>query len=311
LLVDKITRWGIKYSALLVLGGGLSVVNNIAFGQVYWIMTVCILFAIHLYQKNRPVAAGWLLGIFSALKYFPVVFIAGYFLHGLFKRPLSRRFAFSGEFKLVASAMIILCALIVLQYVFFGPAVMHEFLTNAFIPHLDGHLAGQGPYSYQFQSWDNFFRNVFIENAEFNPDPLFNWPYGKTIFKVAVMLIASGLMVLTLHRYRHAETDARKTVFLSLPALTALVILPVSATYHFALLIVPLSLLLGDTLLKKKIIIMILMLYGMIGFIPYGLAFRMADSWGLFFAYPRLWIISALYIMVITGLLQRSLPSKE
>ena len=72
-LMQKITEWRMTYCAIFILGGGLSIVNNIAFGQVYGIMTFFILLSIFLLQKN-PVLAGMSLGVFSALKYFPMVF---------------------------------------------------------------------------------------------------------------------------------------------------------------------------------------------------------------------------------------------
>ncbi len=49
-MLKQLTGWRTRHCVLFVLGGGLSLVNNVAFGQVYWIMTVFILLSIILYQ---------------------------------------------------------------------------------------------------------------------------------------------------------------------------------------------------------------------------------------------------------------------
>ena len=314
-LMQKITEWKMTYCAIFFLGGGLSIVNNIAFGQVYGIMTFFILLSIFLLQKN-PVLAGMSLGVFSALKYFPIVFSVGYFLNGLNNNRVSatenrHSIISSSDSKLAFSSLLTLVVLIILQFLFFGTAVMNEFLTTVFIPHLDGHLTGQGLYSFQFQSWDNFFRILFIANAEFNPSPFVDWPNGKTVCKIIIVAFVTGLTAYTLYRCKDLESSLRRSVFLGLLSLTALVILPASATYHFVLLVIPLTLLLREHILDHQAKIILLVAYGLIGFIPYGLAFRLAASFGLFFAYPRLWLISVMYFTVVVSLLNRTISFSQ
>ena len=69
-IIKDITAWKPIHCALLILGGGFSVVNNIAFGQIYWIMTIFILFSLVLVNRGYSVVAGFILGIFISLKYF-------------------------------------------------------------------------------------------------------------------------------------------------------------------------------------------------------------------------------------------------
>jgi hypothetical protein len=46
----------------------------------------------------------------------------------------------------------------------------------------------------------------------------------------------------------------------------------------------------------------------LIGFIPYGLSFALAAKAGLVFAYPRLWLISLLYVVILMAILRKTRP---
>ncbi len=144
-----------------------------------------------------------------------------------------------------------------------------------------------------------------MKDPEFNPVPFIDWPTGKTVFKILVMSIAIGLMLKVLYHYRNSEVQKREAVYLSVPALAALVILPASATYHFILLLAPIVIIISQDLVERNLLIVTVIIYIIIGFIPYGTAFDLGKSIGLIFAYPRLWLISILYAIVLYGLSKR------
>ncbi len=302
-LLKEITYLNFRHSAMLILGGGLSVVNNIAFGQAYLIMTVFILLSFLLVRYKYSVIAGCLLGVSASLKYLPIVFIAGYFLNefrekrfnsGILKSP------FSSDMKVFFSSLMTILFIVCAEFLFFGTVVMNEFISSVLIPHLDGQLTGQGLYTFHFQSWDNLFRNLFIKSNEFNPSPLIDWPNGKTIMKIIVSLIVIGCSAIVLYNYR--DKNKRIAVYLTVLSLSAFVLLPATATYHFALLLIPLALIIGNQLMNRNLVTISIIIYAMIGFIPYGIFFQLGKSWGLYFGYPRLWLICALYITVLYGL---------
>ena len=306
--LKKLTSWTTLQNTVLVLSCGLSLTNNVAFGQVYLIMTVFILISFLMAERNYLFMAGCLLGFFTALKYFPIVIIAGFFLNGVLdvyqkEKPLKRVMT-NPDLKVVLYSMSIFMALLLFQYLYFGRIVMSEFINSSFLPHLDGELKGQGLFSYQFQSWDNFFRNLFVYDEQFKPHPFIDWPAGKLILKIAIGFVILILTVLVLHRFKSSSTSVRRPIFLSLPALAALVFLPASATYHFVLLISSLILMLSKPYLPKKIRVIVLINYSVIGLLPYSLFFSLAKSYGLLFAYPRLWLMSCLFILVVVGLLK-------
>ncbi len=286
LLVRRFTGWSLTLSATVVFGSGLSLINNIAFGQIYWIMTVTGLWALALESNGMLVVAGFILALFSAVKYFPVVFLIGY---GTLGRPYVR---------LTIAFILTLVAIIALQYAFFGQGVMTSFITSALIPHFDGRLSGQGLYSMGFQSWSTFYRFVFVQNSEFNPNPLIDWPPGAAFANALTALAVAIAAVVTLFRAR-GDKAKFNTLSLSIPALAALVILPASATYHFILMLIPLVILIGGKVLDQKWCIAVMLTYCMMGWIPYTLAYNAGLHWGIILGFPRLWFLVAIYFVVI------------
>src|SRR5436190_11377761 len=93
---------------------------------------------------------------------------------------------------------------------------------------------------------------------------------------------------------------------LGLLLLSALALLPASASYHFVLLSVPIILLLSINFLGRTETIFIIVVYVLIGIIPYGKFFAFAERAGLVFAYPRLWLISILYFGCCWFVLRRN-----
>lgn len=308
-VLKKLINWPIMQCILFMLGCGLGLINNIAFGQVYLIMTVLIMISFLLFRNNQFLLAGVILGFFTSLKYFPVVIIAGFFLNGLAdvhqkEKPLKHILS-SSDLRVVFYAVSSFVVLAVFQYFYFGGAVIKEFIYSSFLPHLYGELSGQGLFSFHFQSWDNLFRNLFVYDPQFNPHPFLNWPQERVILKIFISIFILVPTTLVLIKFKSSPHYMRRSVFLSLPALAAIVLLPASATYHFILLISSLVLILQESYLDKKIKIMILITYGLIGLIPYGMAFRLGETWGLLFAYPRLWLVTILFILVLVALIKK------
>jgi hypothetical protein len=117
---SRITGWRYLPSVILVLAGGSSLVNNVAFGQVYLVMVTCMLFAVILIEKDRLLPAGILIGTFTAIKYFPIVVIGGLFLLALVSdQPERRRYHLA-----VVYSMLTLTVLVIVQFLYFGTNIM-------------------------------------------------------------------------------------------------------------------------------------------------------------------------------------------
>ena len=291
---SKVSHWKRLPSLLIVLAGGGSVINNVAFGQIYLVMVTCLLISVVLIERDRPLPASIFLGGFAVIKYVPVVIIGGLFLLALISpQPERRRYQLT-----VIYSLLTIVVLVVAQVLLFGSDLMEEYLVSALLPHLSSELSGQGMYSLLFQSWDSLGRNLFVYDAVANPDPLIDWPAGRTLLKLIVAIVVMAVSVFVMYLHSRSASSRRFNVFLSIPVLTILVILPASATYHFVLLLFPMALLLRDEALSIKTRLVTVVLYCIIGFIPYGYAFRIAETAGLLFAFPRLLIVLLLFIVV-------------
>ncbi|MGB2867327.1 MAG: glycosyltransferase family 87 protein [Bacteroidota bacterium] len=284
-LLAHVTGKSWKWSALLTLASGHALANNFRFGQVYLFLAFFILAAYAHWVKERAVQSGALLGISAAFKYFPLVFIP-YFL-------------FRREWKLVAAEIGSLIAVIILGLWTFGLEVHKEFISTIPANHLYGNI--QNPFSATFQSWNSLFRRLFVHDPALNPNPVLDLP---SAFPIALALVYGAVLILLVRGFRKSlrlSDDQSSRVQFSLIMLAGLLLLPVSATYHFLLLVVPVGILLSQagqhwTRTEQAFAVV----FVLIGFIPYNLLTRF-DSHGLLsvFAYPRLLLMTGLFALAV------------
>jgi hypothetical protein len=296
---QEITGWKIGPSLLIVLAGGASITNNIAFGQVYLLMTAFLLWSVVWMRKQRPQLSGIVLGIFTAIKYFPAAPIGGLAVAALMGMNGDR----DKTWRIVAWSIGTIALLIAAQLVFFGAGVMSDYFITAFLPHLSSELKGQGMYSFPFQSWDSLARNLFVFDLVANPHPWIDWAPGRTILKILVVTIVGTATLLAMYRTR--KMSCRTEIYMAITSMATLAVLPASATYHFALLLLPLSLLIGNQALPRRTMLIAIGIYITIGFIPYGWFAGAADYAGLILAYPRLWLITFLFAIVAVALIRK------
>jgi Glycosyltransferase family 87 len=286
-LIYRLTNWDWPSSALLVLATGNGLVNNFRFGQLYLLVTVAILLSFYLINKNKSVIASFIFSAIIWIKYFPIVFIIGFFSE---KKSSFIRLIFFSFFILTIA-----------QTAFFGKQVMLEYFTSALLPHLDGQLNGQNMYSYLFQSWDSLFRNLFVYSEQFNPHPFINWPMGRWVLKGAVYLLVGLALFVVLQKARYSQLNnsVKSSLYTALSALAVFVLLPAGASYHFILLIIPMMMLLSCELFSRKDKFLLFVNYAIIGFIPYSMFLRVSTNAGLIFAYPRLALVCLLLLATL------------
>ncbi|MBS1683005.1 MAG: DUF2029 domain-containing protein [Bacteroidetes bacterium] len=283
-IIRKITSWDYPLSLFLILASGLSLINNIKFGQVYWLMTICLLFSIWWLKQNKEFVAGFVVGIFAMLKYYSVVIFFGFWL---------------SKFKKASIFfMLTIILLVLLQYYFFGVQVMKEFFVANLFPHLSGQISGQNPFAFEFQSWESLLLNLFCPGSPYFTHPVIDAPEIKEKVKWtinALLLLPSIYAVLNNRRTK--DFDDKLALFIAIPSLAMLALLPTSATYHYILLLIPLSLLLKTEQANFKKTAILICLYVCIGYIPYKLFFELGLKWSVFLAYPRLTLITILYLV--------------
>ena len=285
MLLAKTTGLGFLWSAILTLSSGLALANNFRFGQWYLVLSFLILAGYYLWQRGRTGTAGALLGIGAAFKYFPVVFV-----------PL---LIMKKQWRALITGGITIASIYLAGTMIYGMDINRQFITTVFGQHLLGNI--QDPFTSNFQSWESLLRRMFIFDATLNPLPVFP---STSVFILLLVLVKGAIVAVAVHTIYILEKSRTMDRFIfqfALSALTALLLLPASATYHFLLLILPIALTVTlkpkDWNFRHGITVA---LYVAIGFLPYRL-FRGFDGNGLLtlLAYPRLWLMLALFISVI------------
>jgi hypothetical protein len=188
-----------------------------------------------------------------------------------------------------------------LQLLFFGNQVMEQFISSVLLPHLNGEIDGQAMNSYLFQSWDSLLRNLFHIPSGNNPSSLSHLPFALMVLKILIYLLIGSTLFISLFRLNQSvlSQQSKYKLMIALPFFAAFSILPASASYHFVLLVVPLCLLLSVNELPKNEKIVTAVIYSLIGILPYGIFFKIASFAGVVFAYPRLALVTLLYLFTI------------
>jgi hypothetical protein len=192
-----------------------------------------------------------------------------------------------------------------------GWKIHQDFLSSVLRHHLTGNASILDPFSAVYQSFDTLFRRLFVFDAAANPQPLLSLPglasIGASVTKASIFLAAIATLV-KLARSGAASIDAPAIGILGI---LTLLLAPATATYHFVLLWLPVGLLIGYFLREgaPSYAYFILGAYALIGFFPYGHAYRFEGRGGLtVLAYPRLLLLLAMFIGCIYYIWHRGSP---
>jgi hypothetical protein len=191
---------------------------------------------------------------------------------------------------------------------------VHEiFLSSALGNHLIGNLSLQDPFSASFQSFDALFRRLFVLDAASNPRPWLAVPglqmLGVAITKVVIFATA----IATLIRIATGSLQEKVAPSVGILGILTLLLAPATATYHFVLLWLPVGLLI-DHFCRARAPVhagLLLVLYTLIGFFPYGrAAYQFEGRGGLtVFAFPRLFLLLAMFVVCVSFVWSRTRPS--
>jgi hypothetical protein len=287
-LLARIVPLGLVHSALLVLLSGYALCNDLRFGQPYIEVSAACILGYYAWLKQRPLLAGICFGIFAPIKYVPVFIL----LYMALRRQW--RVVLGGA---AAAAGVVLAGIAVL-----GWKVHRVFLGTVLGNHLTGNLSMQDPFTASFQSFDSLFRRLFLFDATANPHP---WLAVPGLQVAAVALTKAALLAVTLAtllRLTRSDPENSAAASLGLLGILVLLIAPATATYHFVLLWLPVGLLISHFLRERAPVFaaLILGLYALIGFCPYGHTARFEGRGGLtVLAYPRLFLLLAMFSVCV------------
>ncbi len=283
-LLARISRSSPLVAAMLFLATGYGLINNFTLGQLYLLLQTSILLAIFFYQSNRPILAGLALGLLIPIKYFGVLFLLYFF----WKR----------QWKLVGSGLLV-SAVVFLTVAFLDPGAVATFVLDALPRHLSGQI--QDPYAVAFQSWNSLFRRLLIPEPDLNPHPPANLPFLFPILKNLVVWSIAASALFAVSRIRLRPRGDEFLVQMSLICMAALLLSPGGATYHF-LLLTPGVVFTFSVLVRQdrpRAAVLVAVLFFLVN-LPHYIWLRpfAQDLWTPI-AYTRLWLLLALFLLVI------------
>jgi Glycosyltransferase family 87 len=287
-LLARVLSWTYLQAAVLVLLSGYANFNALRFGQPYMLVALSCVLGYYLRQRGAPFWAGVCLGLFVPIKYFPIVWLI--------------YFAARREWKLVLGGAVAAAAVVSVSIGVLGWPVHAEFLHSVLGTHLTGRLSMQSPFTASFQSFDALYRRLFVPDPTLNPQP---WLASPRLEPVALIVTKSVLLVTAIATLlRSARGGVVDSVAFSIGVLGLLTLLlaPATATYHFVLLWLPIGLLVNvfHRAGKPAWAALMLAMYALIGFMPYGHAAHFEGRGGLtVLSFPRLFALLAMFWLCV------------
>ncbi len=268
-LIRRISGWTWPSSVffLLVLGHGLA--NNVRLGQVYVAILFATLLGYLLLSTKNDRSIGVIYALIAAIKYFAVIYLPAFWM--------------TGRKKVILVFFTTIAVLVLFQVAFFGKAVFGEYVSASLLPHLDGYVRGQGNQVSQFQSWESFLSLLIADE----------FIVVKTILKYLIVAMLLSTTVIAIRNIKRLPKEFHLNALLGILGITGFVLLPASATYHFVMLAFPVMLITSLPGLDTRYRYSILIIYSGIGFIPYQFFYVLS---------PRLWAITALYIVTVVAI---------
>jgi len=287
-LLTRMFAWPPLNAALFVLLSGLNIISCLRLGQPYIVISTFCLLGYYLYLTGRPGLSGMALGVFTPIKYYPLIMLAC--------------FAFRKEWKVVLGGVLTILGVGLLSVGVLGWQVHRIFLAAVLGNHLSGHLNldyHAPPFSAVYQSFDTLFDRLFVLDSTWNPHPLVAAPalqmFALVITKAALLLTSVATLV------RLARRDGATALAPSIGILGILVLLiaPATATYTCVLLWLPIALLIDYFLSRgeRAAAYFVLGTYALLGFVPYGHTYPFEGRGGLtVLAYPRLLLLLVMFV---------------
>ncbi len=219
--IRKITGWSLERAIFFLSLFTFPLASCINLGQLYLFIGFLLmeLFGQD-YMANRTKLIGFLMGIVTALKYLPIIFL-GYLLKHK-KRMSILAYTFLG----IAVPTLL---------VYFLDQAAYEAFFQHFSSHIQGNVPGQGKYAVAFQSIDSLLNNLFVYDSLKNPIPIVNQPILKPLIKYLFIGIILGCMGVVYKKNHYQLTP----VIVSIGIIGVFVLIPASASYHFLLLLWP------------------------------------------------------------------------
>jgi hypothetical protein len=300
ILLAKILSWSLVDSTVFVLLSGYAVLGTLRLGQPYILVSLSCILGYYALLKGRPLLAGMCFGLFTPIKYFPVVFLV--------------YFAFRKEWKVVLGGAAAIGMVTAVSVAILGWKIHEEFLSSVLGNHLVAKLDLQDPFSASYQSFDSLFRRLFIYDATLNPRAPYALPRleGIAVLITKASILLTGIAILVKLARRGGDSATGPSI--GILGVITLLLAPATATYHFALLWLPVGLLINYFVQQGAPVraSFILGAYALIGFFPYRYTIPFEGQGGFtVLAYPRLFILLAMFMACVRFIWRQAQSARE
>jgi hypothetical protein len=283
LALARLARISTVAAALALLGTGIALANDFAWGQLYLPMLLSLAGGLLLVDRGREFWGGFALGALLPVKPFAA--------------PLLVYFAATGGWRVVLGAAASSLAVTLAAIALVGwPA--HAEYVGTVLPH---QLAGalQDPFHPYWQSWASLARRMFLAEPVLNPHPVADAPFLTAFVPSLAGLLAWGAVALLVW-----ATPGRARLHWASIVTAGLALAPGGATYHLVLLALPVALLAGELRARdSRGLLAAAVLCAAALALPLPEWLRAFDGgWSTPLAYPRLWLLVALAAVAAVAL---------
>lgn len=271
LLLQSLTSLAWRRIALLIVLT-FPLHRNLLYGQYYILLLVVFTLSLWFYVRQRRVPAGFLLGIGFGLKIFPALFLL-YFLR-------------KKDFKAAAGLVIGSAGAALASVAAFGVVLNRTYFLQVLPWALRGEV--MDPYNLSASSLSALLHHFLIFEREWNPHPLLHVPVVfAMLHPLLQLLVLSPAILLAVPHDMHPR-QLRLEWAAYLAGLLAISTMP--ASYHFTILILPMSIMAAVLIEDKRFpaLTFLLFLYLGIGFPLWKTAFGGARE---FMTAPRLFLV--------------------
>lgn len=283
--IRKILKWPLNQTILVLSLFIIPISICLRLGQLYLLIGFLLIELLgQIIVTNKPKLLGFTIGLLTALKYLPILFLGYIFNH-------KKRYT------------ILICTLLGIGIpsliVFALDNQAYDAFFQHFLAHLQGDLAGQSKYAIPFQSIDSLLNNLFVYDPLKNPFPFLNLAILKPIIKFLLLGLIFGLLLRAFKKNQYQVTP----VIVSIGIIGSFVLIPASASYHFLLLLWPVLCLMKWLIAfkSKQALVIISILIFMTFTISHNHIpnFNQFPVINLLLHYPRFWGLLCLFLLLI------------
>jgi len=233
-LSPRLKFWRLAWFAFLVLTFQ-PVLSNLWHGQVTALIFACFCLSYWLLHRNRPFAAGLVLGLIVPFKFYPVLFVL--------------YFAWRRQWRVVAGALVSGLAVMLVSLLTVGWEG-----NLAYFQVVLSELGGGGIPAFNNQSISGFLMHIFTRGD------VFAWldvsvPLWLTGLRLGLVLLLVGVVVWAMRRPPSPDSDAAdaRDLDLALVIFVMLLVSPITWYHYYVWLLLPLAVLFDRLFLSPQV----------------------------------------------------------